>query len=415
MTTPALSRRSLLRAAGTLGAATAVAAAVAPAVAAAERGPGRVRDFHGWTQAGIASPPQAHLSFAAIDVRVGDRAALIGLLRDWTEAAARLTHADPVPGGAIPSDPTRVPVDTGEALDLPPAGLTITFGFGPSLFTRSGDPFGIASRRPSGLHDLPAFRGDALIAGRTGGDLCIQACADDAQVAMHAVRNLMRIAGDRARIRWSQTGFNRAAALAPVPTTPRNLFGFRDGTNNPDTGDARAMADIVWARGADGAPWMDGGSYLAVRRIRMLTHTWDDSPLDEQEQVFGRRKADGAPLSGGSERTAPDFARTGPDGKPLIDPASHMALANPANNGGIRILRRAFNYADPTLPDGTPDVGLFFMGYVRDLDRQFIPMQRRLSEQDLLNEYIRHTASAVFAMPPGVPHPGGFIGETLLA
>ena len=426
-----LSRRSLLGAAG-LGAVGLGAIGLGAAgSAAATRGPGRDdnrdgreqappprRDnsFYGRTQAGIATATQAHLQFAAIDVAVTSRAALIHLMKDLTQAAAQLTSGAPVGRtGAVDGSPAVAPEDTGEALDLPTAGLTITFGFGPALFSgpSRGDRFGIARMQPAGLRPFPAFKGDQLVEARVGGDICIQACADDPQIAMHAIRNLMRVAGSRVTIRWTQAGFNRAAALHQVTTTPRNLFGFRDGTNNINTSDLAAMDEFVWARATDGQAWMDGGSYLAVRQIRMLTNPWDDAVLEEQEDVFGRTKSNGAPLSGGTEFTKPDFTRLAASGKPAISPQSHMALAHPQKNDGARILRRAFNYANSDDRDGAADVGLFFMAYQRDLNRQFVAMQRRLSEQDLLNEYIRHTASAAFAAPPGVS-PGGFIGETLL-
>lgn len=416
-----LTRRTLLGAVGL----SAVGIASATAASAHEHHDGRAGSgqprsglsFYGRNQAGVATAPQAHLQFAAVDTKVTSRSALIKLMRDLTLAAAALTAALPVgQTGAVNGPPDLAPEDSGEALDLPAAGLTITFGFGPALFSSpgKGDRFGLADRQPPGLRQFPSFKGDALVAGRIGGDICIQACADDAQIAMHAVRNLMRVAGSRARVRWTQTGFNRAAALQQVTTTPRNLFGFRDGTNNIITSDQAAMDEFVWAKAADGASWMVGGSYLAVRQIRMLIKDWDDSVLEEQEDVFGRKKSTGAPLSGGVEFTKPDFAKLAPSGKPVIDPKSHVALAHPEQNGGVRILRRAFNYANSDDAKGAADVGLFFMSYQRDLDRQFVALQRQLSENDLLNEYIQHTASAAFATPPGTT-PGGYIGETLLA
>ncbi|MBU6277876.1 MAG: deferrochelatase/peroxidase EfeB [Actinomycetales bacterium] len=421
-----LSRRSLLAALGVTGAAAA-ATAVASTASAGERRHGHddrprpdfspgspTRAFFGPHQSGIADAPQSHLAFASFNLTVEGRAALRTLLQDWTAAASAMTSGLPI--GRATTGADAVPTDTGEALDLPAAALTITVGFGPTLFrdARGRDRYGIAAQHPSALAAIPAFTGDALDPRRVGGDLCIQACADDPQVAQHAVRSLQRVAGERASLQWTQLGFNRSAVLSSVTTTPRNLFGFRDGTNNISTQDNALMDQHVWAQAADGAPWMAGGSYLTVRRIRMLTTTWDEEPLAEQERVFGRRKGDGAPLSGGSEFTTPNFHATGTDGKPLIDPDSHMAAASPANNGGIRILRRAFSYADPLDAKGVPDMGLFFMAYQRDIGRQFIPLQRRLAAIDLMNEYVQHTASASFAVPAGVRGPGDYWGSALL-
>lgn len=405
-----ITRRSLMGMLGAAGAATLIPTAPAQAQAQPRPRPGAI-PFFGVHQAGIAEPPQANLCFASIRANVDTRAGLRGLLADWTDAAAAMTRGLPI--GRATTGRDAVPVDTGEALDLPPAALTVTFGFGTTLFRDSGgqDRFGIASQQPATLVPIPAFPGDALDPRTVGGDLCIQACADDPQVALHAVRDLLRIAGDRVAVAWTQTGFNRAAALAPVPTTPRNLFGFRDGTNN--IGSPAELEEFVWSRPSD-APWLVGGTTLVVRRIRMLLDPWDAETLRAQEETFGRRKGDGAPLSGGSEHTAPDFAAMDSQGRAHIPTDSHMALAHPSRNAGARILRRAFNYADPDDADGTPDVGLFFMSYQRDLARQYIPMQQRLAESDRLNEYIRHTASAAFAIPPGVRGPGDIIGGTLL-
>lgn len=401
-----LTRRSLMGMLGAAGAATLIPSAPAQA----QPRPGAI-PFFGPHQAGIAEPPQANLHFAAVRTTIDTRSALHDLLGDWTDAAAAMTRGRPV--GRATTGPESVPVDSGEALDLPAAALTITFGFGSTLFrdAHGRDRFGIADRQPRTLVPIPAFPGDALDPRTVGGDLCIQACADDPQIAMHAVRNLLSIAGDRASIAWTQHGFNRAAALAPVPTTPRNLFGFRDGTNN--IGSTQDLDSYVWARPEDG-PGMAGGTTLVVRRIRMLLGPWDAETLRAQEEVFGRSKGEGAPLSGGSEQTAPDFTATDEQGRPRIPVDSHMALAHPSRNDGARILRRAFNYADPDDADGTPDVGLFFMSYQRDLASQYIPMQRRLAQSDRLNEYIRHTASAAFAIPPGIRGPGDVIGGALL-
>jgi len=424
---PHVSRRGLLTALGVTGVAAAATVVAAPAFAGDHRhGPGHAnkgtgqreslpRPFYGAHQAGIADPPQANLAFASFNVAAEGRGALRDLLQEWAAAAAAMTSGLPI--GRATSGADEIPVDTGEVLDMPAAGLTITVGFGPSLFrdARGRDRFGIANRQPGALITLPTFAGDALDPKRTGGDLCVQACADDPQVAEHVVRSLHRLAGSRVKLLWTQQGFNRSASLSNLGTTPRNLFGFRDGTNNIPAQDARLLDEHVWAQGSDGAAWMAGGSYLTVRRIRMLTHTWDEEPLAEQERVFGRSKGDGAPLSGGNEFTQPNFRASGADGKPRIDPDSHVALAHPANNGGIRILRRAFNYADPLDSAGLPDVGLFFMAYQRDIGRQFVPLQRRLSASDLMNEYVQHTASASFAVPPGLRGQGDYWGSAMLA
>jgi deferrochelatase/peroxidase EfeB len=260
--------------------------------------------------------------------------------------------------------------------------------------------------------DLPAFVGDELDPRRTGGDLCIQACADDPQVAFHAVRNLARLGRGVVVMRWFQLGFGRTSSTSSSQATPRNLMGFKDGTNNIKAEDAAAMSRFVWAGDDTDQQWMRGGSYLVARRIRMLIETWDRTSLDEQQRVFGRDKTEGAPLHAGKEFDMVDLAATGADGKPVIDTDAHIRLAAPATNGDERILRRGYSYTDGMDPrTGQLDAGLFFVAFQRDPRRGFIPIQRRLAS-DLLNEYIVHTGSGIFACPPGV-RPGGSWGDGL--
>lgn len=419
-TSPRLSRRALLGAFGA-GAVTVVGIGTA---AAAVRGQtadpvDAVRyDFHGEHQSGVTTPMQDHLHFAALDLTTDSREALITLLQQWSLAADAMMSGRPVGEfGAVNGPYDAPPQDTGEALDLATSGLTITIGMGPTLFrTADGrDRFGLAARKPAGLNPLPHFPGDATIPELSGGDLCIQACADDAQVAVHAVRNLVRIAFGTAAVRWSQMGFGKSSATTHESPTPRNMFGFKDGTNNIVNTDAAALEDFVWAPAQEEPAWMAGGTYLAVRKIRMTIETWDRTSLREQEGVFGRTKLEGAPLSGGTETTVPDFTAEGREGDPLIPVDSHVALAHPTANDGHRILRRAYNYTDGSDGLGRLDAGLFFLAFQRDLDKQFIPMQMRLSRSDRMNEYVRYIASAAFAIPPGAVRPGDFVGQGLFA
>ncbi len=374
--------------------------------------------FYGANQAGITTPAQDRLHFAAFDVAAGlDRAGLIGLLRDWTAAAARMTQGKPAGAYGPASGPSDAPPDdTGEALDLPPGGLTLTFGFGPTLFTAADgtDRFGIASKRPAALVDLPHFSGDALIDALTGGDLCVQACSEDPQVAVHAVRNLSRIAFGRAAIRWSQLGFGRTSSTSRSQSTPRNLFGFKDGTANIKAEDSAVVDDQVWAAASDGSAWMHGGSYLVARKIRMTIETWDRQQLGEQERIIGRDKGEGAPLSGGTEFTEPNFLALSPGGGTKIDPDSHVRLAHPTMNNGAQLLRRGYNFVDGNDDLGRLNAGLFFIAFQRDPRKQFIPIQTQLAKSDALNEYLKHVGSAVFAVPPGARE-GSYVGAGLFA
>jgi deferrochelatase/peroxidase EfeB len=374
--------------------------------------------FFGTHQSGVVTAAQDRLHFAAFDVADGTtRAELIELLQDWSYAASRLTAGLDVSATGATGGPLAAPPDdTGEALGLPAAGLTVTIGFGATLFTSTTgvDRFGLASRRPPALIDLPHFSGDQLIEAASGGDLCVQACSDDPQVAVHAIRNLSRIAFGRASLRWSQLGFGRTSSTTRGQTTPRNLFGFKDGTANIKAEDSRAVAEGVWATVDDGAPWMAGGSYLVARKIRMTIETWDHASLDEQQTVFGRDKGEGAPLSGGTEFTEPDFTAAASSGGPAIEPDSHVALAHPQNNAGATLLRRGYNFVDGNDELGRLNAGLFFICFNRDSRRQFVPIQQSLARSDRMNEYVKHVGSALFAVPPGASA-GGWVGETLFA
>jgi deferrochelatase/peroxidase EfeB len=367
--------------------------------------------FRGAHQAGIVTPAQDRLHFAAFDVRTDSRDELVALLQAWTEAAERMTRGE----GAGPVGPTQgaadlPPDDTGEAIGLPPSGLTITFGFGPGLFTR----FGLEGRRPEALRDLPHFPGDNLDPARSGGDLCIQACAQDPQVAVHAIRNLARIGFGTVAVRWSQLGFGRTSTTSTAQSTPRNLFGFKDGTANVKAEEAEALDDFVWVQdGDDGADWLAGGSYLVTRRINMTIEVWDRQPLADQEDFIGRAKASGAPLSGGEELTEPDFRMPGRDG-PVIPRDAHVRIVHPTKNDGARMLRRGYNFVDGSDALGGLDAGLFFIAFVRDPETQFIPLQNRMAQMDALMEYLKFTSSAIFAVPPGAG-PGEYVGQALFA
>ncbi|WP_409305896.1 iron uptake transporter deferrochelatase/peroxidase subunit [Peribacillus sp. SCS-155] len=366
--------------------------------------------FYGGHQAGITTPAQNHIYFAALDLTATDRNELVKLFKDWTSAAAAMTEGKAV--GELSSNEYVPPKDTGEAAGLSAANLTITFGVGPGLFVKNGvDRFGLKSRKPKELNDLPSFEFDALEEQWTGGDICIQACADDLQVAFHAVRNLVRIARGKAVIHWAQSGFQRAKQAGSEKETPRNLFGFKDGSINPDVANQKEMNGQVWVQPGDGQDWLAGGSYMVVRKIQMFIEVWDRSTLREQEATFGRHRDTGAPLGQKNEFDKADFNAKDKNGQPVVPIDSHMRLAK--GDGKQQILRRGYSYADGMDPQtGSFDAGLLFIGFQRNPETQFIPMQKRLARNDKLNEYTSHKGSAIFAILPGVER-NGSIGETL--
>ena len=407
--------------AGVAGAAAATGAWARGAFSAEPAGGGLAAGavaFTGEHQAGILTPAQDRLHFVAFDVVTDDRARLVEMLKEWTAAAARMTAGqDAGVVGAVNGIPEAPPDDTGEALGLPPSALTITVGFGPTLFrdATGKDRFGIAAKRPAALADLPRFPGDAIRPEISGGDICVQACANDPQIAVHAVRNLARIGMGVVSIRWSQLGFGRTSSTSTDQATARNLFGFKDGTANLKAEETDRVRDHLWAQPADGPAWMAGGTYLVTRKIRMIVETWDRTSLAEQETIIGRHKGSGAPLGATDEFTEVDLKATGDDGEPLIGEISHVRLAHPETNSGARMLRRGYNYVDGSDGLGRLDAGLFFIAYQRDPRTAFVPVQRSLARRDILNEYIRHVSSGLFACPPGVHAPGAFWGSTLFA
>ncbi|MFZ2504532.1 MAG: iron uptake transporter deferrochelatase/peroxidase subunit [Nocardioides sp.] len=381
----------------------------------------RVYPFRGQHQAGITTAAQDRLHFAAFDVTTDSREALIELLKKWTVAAEQLCRGSEAgDSGALGGDPGLPPEDTGEAIGLSASGLTITIGFGPSLFgTPAADRFGLAARRPAALVDLPHFPGDQVDPQRSGGDLCVQACADDPQVAVHAIRNLARIGFGTVAMRWSQLGFGRTSSTTSDQRTPRNLFGFKDGTKNILAEQADDLTRHVWIQPGDdpAAEWAAQGSYLVARRINMTIEVWDRQPLVDQELFVGRTKGTGAPLSGGVEFDDPDFAMAGSDG-PVMPVDAHVSVVHPEHNGGVRLLRRGYNFVDGTDRLGGLDAGLFFVAFVRDPRTHFIPMQTKMAKQDALMEYLKVTGSALFVVPPGLAEAAGpdqYVGAALFA
>lgn len=390
----AVRRRAFL---GLLGAGAAGVAVGAGGVAVASRAIGSdgspaaaTVPFHGAHQAGIATPAQAHAVLLGLDLADGaTRDDVRALLQRWTPLAAALAA-----GAAPPDDP--LPQLAGN-----PARLTVTVGFGPRLFDRTG----LAAERPAGVADLPPFQGDDLQPQFSGGDLLLQLCADDALTLSHAAQALVAGAAPTAAVRWRQTGFLDAAALA-AGRTPRNLMGSKDGTAN-DPADSERFAQTVWAQGPEYPAWFASGTTLVLRRIRMDLSSWSAADLRTRERVVGREMDSGAPL-GTSEEFAP-VPLTAQDeaGRLVVPSSSHVRIAHPDTNRGARMVRRGYNYVDGA------ESGLLFIALQADATRGFLPVMARMAVGDDLNRFVQHTGSAVFALPPGVPE-GGYWGQQLL-
>ncbi|WAP52432.1 Dyp-type peroxidase [Arthrobacter sp. ATA002] len=354
--------------------------------------------FYGPRQAGIETPAQAHAVFLALDLKPGlTRQRLAALLRLLSDDAAALTRGRPALA------------DTEPELAVHPARLTVTFGFGPELLALAAP--GLA---PAWLRPLPAFGIDRLSPDYTGGDLLLQLCADDPLTLAHARRMLLKDSRAFTTLRWAQSGFLNAAGSGPAGATPRNLFGQLDGTGNPRK--AEELDRVVWG-GPDIRPWLENGTSVVIRRIAMNLDTWDELDRRGREESVGRTLDTGAPLTGTAEHDEPDFGARNSLGFPVIAESSHLRRAR-SDDEQQRIFRRSYNYDDAPgaagSSGGISNSGQIFVSYQADVDRQFVPIQQRLDQLDILNEWTVPVGSAVFAVPPGAPE-GGFVGEQLFS
>ncbi|HET9167987.1 MAG TPA: Dyp-type peroxidase [Actinospica sp.] len=394
-----VTRRKLFAVTGAVGAGGIAAGAVLPRpTSAAPRTADDQRlEFYGAHQPGISAPVQAQGWLTAFDLKPGTTIDQVrALMRDWTSIAATTMEGDPLPG------------DDAMTYGRGPGSLTVTVGVGASLLTK----LGLGHRIPEALTPLPTFLGDAIEASASDGDLVVLVAANDGLVAVHALRALQRAAASVATQRWQISGFGEAGGVMPSPTaTPRNLMGQLDGTGNPVPGTA-AFDRTVYVPADGGPTWMRGGSYLVYRRIRMLLNDWDTLDRARQEAVIGRDKPAGAPLSGGTESTAPDYEKLSASGSLMIPPGSHIRQASAQFNSGATIFRRPFSYYGGQRADGSPDAGLVFLAFQQDPATGFTVIQQRLSGADTLSTYIRHEASGLFAILPGCAE-GGYLGQGL--
>ena len=333
--------------------------------------------FYGEHQAGITTPMQKNIYFVVLDLHSTDKEEVIQMFKDWTDYSSKLVDGELVKKDG--SNALLPPSDTGETVGLNPYRLTLTFGVSADFLKKMG----LEKKRPKEFRDLPPFPKEQLQEKYTGGDIVIQACADDEQVAFHAVRNLVRKARNTVTMKWSQSGF---AAIGDRMSTPRNLFGFKDGTANVTK--EKDFDQVIWT---DSDDWMKGGTYMAVRRIQMFLETWDRTNLQEQENTFGRYKESGAPFGKKDEFDEVDLA--------LLPVDSHVRLAKEVNKP---IYRRSYSYSDGIVEKtGQFDTGLLFLAFQKNPD-SFVKVQTNLGAQDKMNEYVTHIGSGLFACFAGV-------------
>ncbi len=392
-----VSRRGFLAggAAAAASGAVGIAAGAAGASLAAEGdletfAASRQAEFYGAHQSGIELDIQAVTNMVAFDIKESmTKADMLRWMRLLTDDIARLTAGEPVLADPAPE------------LAIGAARFTAYVGFGPSLFSK----LGLESQMPEGFADLPAFGVDQLEDRYSGGDVLIHIAADDPVVLAHGTRGLVRDSMPFASVRWVQPGFAHSPGMIPAGLTHRNLMGQVDGTANPELGSSD-FDSVVWIN--EGPEWIKGGTLLVFRRIAMQLDTWDQLGTPSKEEVIGRKLSNGAPLTGERETDVPDLGARHPNGLLVIPEFAHIRRAAPQESGE-RIFRRPFSYDNGMNARGTMDVGLLWTAYQRDISKQYLPIQRRLEQLDLLNQWTVPIGSAVFAIP------GGVQGSELLA
>jgi deferrochelatase/peroxidase EfeB len=404
-----VSRRRFLGGAATVAVAAAAGAgstaALAATGAAAAEATDTVYAFEGEHQQGILTPLQRSASFVALDVVAANAAELAAMFQSLTTAARWLTAGGDAPDTGL----TATASDNGVlgADDIPADGLTVTVSVGSSLFDRR---FGLASRRPRRLTTMPAFDDDALDRSICDGDLLLQICAESQDSVNRALRVLLRETRGALALRWRMDGFSSPPRPAGAP---RNLMGFKDGTANSAV--KGREDDLVWTHAGGGEPaWVEGGSYHVVRRIRMLVEFWDRVSVREQSTLIGRDRASGAPLTGTHETDTPDY--TSENGSEAIAGNAHIRLASDggASAGtGQQMLRRGYNYDAGIEANGNLDMGLLFVTFNQDLERQFATVQRRLAGEPLA-DYILPVGGGYYFALPGVRDGDDWLGRGLL-
>jgi deferrochelatase/peroxidase EfeB len=357
----------------------------------------RTVPFYGSHQAGIVEPPPTQAAFIAFDLSAGaDRGKVVDVMKGWTALGKALALGQTDVDGSLVSHGSK-------------AGLfTMTVGISGTGLDRLGLP------RPAALVDHPVFVGDQLDEAISFGDVFVQFCSNDAVYLGGAIRSVRRVAPAALKPRWHFNGF-RGVDAAISATNGRNLMGQIDGTNNIAASRA-AEGGPVWVE-KTGPAWLAGGSYVAIRRFRMLLNAWETAGRTIQDRTVGRHLDTGAPIGSSSETDPVDLDAVDGTGAPLIPVNAHIRLAAPRLGAGEEMLRRSYSYSagQTGIALDDEDAGLIFVSYQSDPTTSFIPVQQRLAESDALNRFTVATSSALFALLPGVVDAEDWYGRALFA
>lgn len=344
-------------------------------------------------QSGVTTKPGTHAHWVGLDLpddatKDELRRALVVL----DDAAARFVKgASPLP-------------DVAHELAPRAGDVAIAVGLGPRVF----DLDGMRAEAPAWLKPIPSLTIDDFEKPWKQTDLVVQVDTDNPVTVSHVVGQLVSALKGTATPRWQQRGFAAGARPSDGGVT-RNLFGQLDGMEQPNV--AGTEAGRVWNAAQPGASWMEGTTGMVIRRIRMNVDVWQSLDRTAQENAIGRRLTNGAPLTGTKATDPIDLEKTDELGLTVINPAAHVPRAMPKKTGE-RILRRPYSY-EVARDDGTSDRGLVFVAFCADVVRQFVPIQQRLAEADLLNTWTTPIGSGVYLLP-AAPRPGRYLGQDIV-
>lgn len=355
---------------------------------------------------GIVDASQRYCVFAMFDMREGaTRTDLQLLLARWTAAIATMQSGKTL--GKIRPDfsESSVPKDMGETADLDPCSLTITTGFGRACST-SASVWKISSPSTSTSLSGIASPTSAWCSRRRAATSACRSAPTTARLSSMRFTLWPVLPAVRRSLPSCRKASCPIRQSSDQPT-PRDLFGFRDGTTNPT--EDQEFEDFLWVKDTK-QEWLKNGSFMCYGRTIADVETWESDRISDQEQLIGRRKDTGAPLSNpnGDEFDIPDLNARDANGDLLIDPNSHVAITSDQRLG-FKVLRRSYNYWSGLNDHGDQNAGFLNCTYVNDPYRYWL-LRDDMGRYDRLNEYYYDDFRGVYAVPHA-PATGTYLGQ----